>query len=202
MRKINKLGEPDSWRIYRETPGVVYSATEDLRKSLLKEQGYICAYCMSPIKIKGSRVEHLKCRERYPELALSYNNMVLCCPGCINGEEHCDRLKKALDLSFSPLDSLVERSISYETKSGKIKSSNGTWNDEMNTVLNLNNAMLQLNRSEVIEGLVAALSQLKWKRAKIKSKISEYESFDADGKLKPYCGVVIWYLKKRLREFD
>ena len=87
MRKINKGPEPVKWKQYCKTPGVKYQSIPELRDSLLKEQGYICAYCMRKIPHKDknstedSRIEHIKCREKYPEEELAYSNMVICCPG-------------------------------------------------------------------------------------------------------------------------
>lgn len=39
------------------------------------------------------RVEHMKCRELHDDLKLEYRNMVICCPGHIGEDDHCDRLK-------------------------------------------------------------------------------------------------------------
>ena len=46
MILITKNKEPKEWTEYRNTPGVDYQAIPELVQSLLKEQGYICAYCM------------------------------------------------------------------------------------------------------------------------------------------------------------
>ena len=37
-------------------------------------------------------------------------------------------------------------------------------------------------------------------KAKIEEKLEEWLNPDANGKLKPYCGIVIWYLQKKLRQ--
>ena len=79
MILINKNKEPKEWTEYRTTPGVDYQAIPELVDSLLKEQGYICAYCMRRIPQRDKlydkdgisfsltkedhRVEHVKCRE-------------------------------------------------------------------------------------------------------------------------------------------
>lgn len=49
MIKIAKNKEPKEWTEYRNTPGVDYQSIPELVESLLKEQGYICAYCMRRI---------------------------------------------------------------------------------------------------------------------------------------------------------
>ena len=109
MILITKNKEPKEWTEYRNTPGVDYQAIPELVQSLLKEQGYICAYCMRRIPTKDKiykkdgvnfvytnedhRVEHIKSREQHNDLKLDYTNMVVCCPGHIGAQDHCDRLK-------------------------------------------------------------------------------------------------------------
>jgi len=100
MIRINKGQEPNEWLQYRLTPGAKYEAIPELSGALLLEQGYICAYCMRRIPVKDknssetSRIDHIKCREHYPELELDYNNMIICCPGSIDSNFHCDRKKE------------------------------------------------------------------------------------------------------------
>ncbi|NDV66616.1 hypothetical protein [Bacteroides sp. 224] len=207
MKKINKGTEPKAWKQFRETPGVTeYVANDALRESLLEEQGYICAYCMRRIPVRDkisnetSRIDHLKCRDNYPDLQLDYNNMVICCPGCINGDDHCDKLKGNKEITFSPFEIHLENSISYSTKDGHIKSSNVQWNKELEEVLNLNNHMLKLNRRQAIEGLRSVLEKSKWSKSVLQMQLQKWESFDKNHHLKPYCGVIIWYLRKKLHK--
>ena len=131
MIKINKGNAPASWTQYRNTPGVVYQATDDLRLALLSEQGYICAYCMRTIPVKDlgnnetSRIDHIKCRADHPDLELEYTNMVICCPGFIDGNEHCDKSKGNSSISLPLFNFTLQNSITYSSKDGTIKSSNG-----------------------------------------------------------------------------
>ena len=98
MRKIDKRPEPKVWVEYRQTPGAKYEAISELRSSLLEEQGYVCAYCMRRIPVKDrnsnetSRIEHVLSREKHPDRELDYHNMVICCPGAISSDFHCDKL--------------------------------------------------------------------------------------------------------------
>ena len=111
MILINKNQEPKEWTEYCSTPGVTYQSIPELVDALLKEQGYICAYCMRRIptkdKIEGKltsedhRIEHIKCRENHEDLQLKYNNMLICCPGHIGEDEHCDRKKGNQERSMS-----------------------------------------------------------------------------------------------------
>jgi len=207
MIKINKGNEPATWTQKKETPGFVkYEPTDDLRKKLLKEQGSICAYCMReiPTKDKGvretSKIEHVKSRDDRPDLQLDYNNMVICCPGYLNADAHCDKSKGKLSVTFSLFNNVFPDTISYSVKNGTISSGNTTWNKEINDMLNLNNSLLAYNRLYVLEGIKTVIEKKKWKKAKIEEKLEKWLNPDADGKLKPYCGIVIWYLQKKNRQ--
>ena len=206
MITINKDNEPVAWTAYRNTPGATYQAIEPLRTALLVEQGYICAYCNRDIPVtksenrETSRIEHIQCRENYPQRQLDYYNMVVCCPGFIDSTEHCDKSKKNHNISFTPFNPAVQQSISYGSKEADIKSSNGTWDNEINTILKLNNKLLKKNRNETLDGVRAVLDKKKWSRAQIENKLLEWSNKDNEGKYKPYCGIVIWYLEKKLRQ--
>ena len=207
MITINKGIEPVDWTTYRTTPGVTYSAIASLRTALIEEQGYICAYCNRDIPVsksenkETSRIEHIQCRDIYPSRQLDYTNMVACCPGFIDGTEHCDKSKENHHISFTPFNPNVHRSISYGSKEATIKSSNGIWDNEINTILKLNNKLLKKNRNETIGGVRAVLEKSKWRKAEIEAKLNEWNTKDGQGKYKPYCGVVIWYLEKKLKQF-
>lgn len=208
MIRINKGTEPIEWTRKKATPGFTeYEPIPELRDALLKEQGFICAYCMREIPVKKkdsnlsetSKIEHIKCRERNPDLQLDYSNMVICCPGYIDSTEHCDKSKGNLDITFNIFHPSLQNSISYLTKDGTIKSSNPQWNDEISSILSLNNSMLKINRKDVLDGVIMALEKKKWRPAEISSKLESWKSKDTKGKMKPYCGIVIWFLERRLK---
>lgn len=204
MRKINKSTEPTSWTEYRLTPGATYTATADLRNSLLREQGYLCAYCMRRIPVRDSstreesKIEHICSRSADPSLELDYNNMVICCPGKIDGKSHCDTAKESRNITFSLFDPFLEESIKYNIKNGLISSSNSSWNNEFNDILNLNNKLLCLNRRETIEGIINVISSKKYNKSKIRKLLEKHKERDGDGKFREYCGIVIWYLNKKM----
>ena len=206
MIRINKGHEPAEWTDYRETPGAVYHAIPELRDALLTEQGYLCAYCMRRIPAKApdnsdtARIEHIQPRKSHADRQLDYTNMVICCPGFINSSEHCDKSKKSQEISFTPFNIHVQNSITYSTKDGTLQSSDAGWNTEMNDVLCLNNNLLKINRSQVLEGIRAILEKKKWKRAELENQLHHWSNPNADGKRSPYCGIVIWYLEKKLRQ--
>ena len=212
MKKIIKSVEPNELREYRETtPNASYDAMpskKELRKSLLAEQGYICAFCMRRIPYKDSseketsKIAHLKSRSKYPEkeMCLNYENMVICCSGAINIDYHCDKKQGNEDILFSLFREPLFTTLKYSSKDGTISSTNIQYNTEIKDVLNLNNALLKSNRKAVITEVITALDATKWSKNRMTELLSFWNNKDNEGKYKPYCGIVTWYLQKKLNQ--
>ena len=134
---------------------------------------------------------------------LAYGNMILCCDGDIehDGNVHCDNSKGEQPISFTPFDGAAMNTISYSSKDGSIKSSNSQYNEEFNKVLNLNHTRLAGNRKAVIDGLIVAMGKGSWRKSDIEHKIDYYRNRSTTGLLHPYCGVAIWFLEKRLKQY-
>ena len=140
MILINKNSEPHSWTERRMTPGASYEPTPDLRKALLDEQGYICAYCMRRISDNTpdtagsmSKIEHILSQDNHEDKQMEYSNMVICCDGDIDGNGlHCDSSKGSKDLACSPLSPSAMATIKYHPSDGLIKSTNPIYDDEIN----------------------------------------------------------------------
>lgn len=208
MIRINKGTEPIEWTRKNKTPGLTnYEAIPELRDALLDEQGYLCAYCMRRIphkdkfELHDSKIEHIKSRTNFPSLQRKYDNMVICCSGNINGNHHCDKSKKSQDIIFSPFDNVLLQTITYSSKDGEIKSSQQNMNNDLNIVLGLNNGMLKANRFQELQGIISVLDKKKWKKSQLEIKLEEWSKLSNKGKLKPYCGIVIWYLEKKLKQY-
>ena len=216
MIKITKGAEPAEWVKEKQTPGITFeTARKDaLRQALLQEQGGLCGYCMRRISFAAgtktdTRIEHLKPRtlslaEGKPEETLAYGNMILCCNGNIDGDRnlHCDASKAESELHFQPFDDAAIATISYSSKDGRIKSSNTDYDNDLDKVLNLNHPRLTANRLAVIKGLVKEMSRKKtWKKTDITHKLAYYSTRTAGGQLHEYCGVIIWFLNKKLHQF-
>lgn len=209
MILIRKTKEPKSWTSHRNTPGADYEANEDLRKALLADQGYLCAYCMRriPKKDEGSdetsRIEHIIPQESLSRKErMDFSNLVICCPGALEGVEgkktHCDRHKGKRKISFSLFDPVFIDSLNYNND-GTIVSTNETWNKEINNILNLNISLLKKCRKEVKKGIITVLGKRKWTKADILALQKIYESKDSDGHYVQYCGIGRWYLSKKVR---
>ena len=213
MIHINKNSEPDAFRRYHNSnfarfddmPGEVKS---ELRKSLLNEQGYICAYCMSRIKEDDAvKIEHYQARNASNELI--YTNLFAVCNGNEGQRREyqiCDTRKGQEILRINPLHESDIRTISYKTD-GTIWSSNTDFDTDLNHILNLNceNTYLKANRKAAIDAIVKRLTRLKpgesaenlLRRLKVM-----YEAKDAQGEYKPYVGAILWCINKRLKKYQ
>lgn len=212
MILIKKSKEPKRWIQYRQTPGVTFQPIHELKDSLLKEQGFICAYCMRRIPVvdknsnENHRIEHILSQDHYPNESLKYSNMVICCPGHIGDEDHCDKKKGNADISFSPFDKNFIQTLSYTT-SGNIKSSNPQYDKELNEVLNLNTKLLLQNRKMMIDELIKQVNtnfnnNKPIAKGFLKKMISRYsQTYNDNGmqKYHEYCGVARYYLENKLK---
>ena len=91
-----------------------YSEKDDLREVLLKDQEFLCCYCMrrvqSPTEEK-MKIEHFKPYSIYngtngkPDLTLEYTNLFASCKGGEGGPKnllHCDKTKKNSEIKLNP----------------------------------------------------------------------------------------------------
>ena len=114
MRAIQKGTEPTSLARHRSSSSGDYVADYDnyqhkdeLRQSLVTEQGKICCYCMQRIEPteNGMKIEHWHSQRHYPTERLDYANLL---GACLGGEgqppnqQHCDTRKGESELSKNP----------------------------------------------------------------------------------------------------
>lgn len=209
MISIAKRREPTSLQQYRLQSNVQYdgpnftSVKADIRTQLLKEQGYLCAYCMQritddPLKTK---IEHWHSQATYPNEQLNYSNMLAVCSGNTQGCLHCDTKKANNDIQYNPSVPAhrIESKIKYSAN-GKIESSEADFDQALNNILGLNCARLVENRKETLEAVRIGLSIKAGTRtqAEINASINQWSSIDGDGYKKPYYGVALYFLRKRL----
>jgi len=209
MKHINKGKEPASLLAHRKKIHADYDnyvEKDDLRDSLLEEQGHICCYCMQRISINQMKIEHRKSQSQYPELQLNYCNLLGACKGN-DGEpkhlpRHCDTSKGEQEITINPVDKLknCEKLIKYRNN-GRIYSDDPVIDKELNKIMILNTQTLVNNREAIIDQIKEDITRIKgktaaWPISEVKKKIQQYES-QTDGKYKPYCQVVVYFLKKR-----
>lgn len=152
MLHIKKEREPSSLVGYKKQKGASYKDLDslvriDIKNSLLKEQGYLCAYCMSRISLDGTSgdkmtIEHFHPISDFPKLQLDYNNLLAVCSGGSDRNKDksltCDKHKcnKYL-LHIDPQKMNNVEKIKYKTD-GVIFSDDEGVETELNNVLNLN----------------------------------------------------------------
>lgn len=185
-----------------------------LKKSLLKSQGYICAYCMR--RIDGpddAKLEHI-----YPQSrsiaegnlgqTLDYGNMLAVCKGGDgdlgrpHGEQTCDTHKRGAVLSINP-SSQDDIDTIYYLSNGEIGSSNAAFDDDLCKTLNLNceAAYLPQNRRQVYASLQRAIAKRaprthEAKREFARRKLAALEASDYK---EPFVGVMLYRLKRWAR---
>ena len=226
MKQIIKTVEPQSLIQHRANQpsffdNLPHAAKEDLRQSLLSEQGYICCYCMKRIPEKvekdgivsyDMKVEHYKCQDFHEDLQLNYRNLF---GACIGNEgqpsriQTCDTKKGNKELTINLLINApcCENLFKYNAE-GEIMSvdDNNEINRQLNEVLNLNMQTLKDGRSEIyleVQRKVEAHSrQLGSKQLRVNYIEREKQDWltPRDKKLKQYCMIAVYYLNKKIKQ--
>ncbi len=215
MILITKQTEPVSLREHRNTPGADFDGLEksELRRSLLEEQGYLCAYCMRRIR-QGNKVkiEHYQARNELNEL--EYRNLLAVCGGnetlMINGGKvdpkrfTCDTMKKENQLHINPQSCSDIETVYYDNQ-GRIYSTNEVYQKDLDVVLNLNDeyGYLVSNRKAALYSLMQKLSGLKAGQDAegLLRKLEKYcYTLNSAGEYPEYVGILRWYLKRQMRK--
>ncbi len=200
MRTIVKQNEPRSLSEHKSKFNAAFdnipTATKDaLKDCLLREQGAICCYCMRRISRDTMRVEHWKCQRHNPGLELDYSNLLAACHGNPGQEATCDVRKKDRDLKYNPASFDVESIIAYR-KDGTIRSSDMEFDRQLNEVLNLNWSVFKNNRKGTLDACIERVQR--WNKRELERLVEQYSRSDASNQLKPFSGVVLFFLRKRL----
>jgi uncharacterized protein (TIGR02646 family) len=205
MKLIIKGNEPDAWKAYYNTEGVTKytSPNSELKHALLKDQGYICCYCMSRISFDKMVVEHFKSRDNHKEkrFQFGFDNLLASCTGNFHTDKHCDCRKKSEELTINPTDikNNCESIIGYKWSDGGLTYPPQYKND-IEEILNLNNPVLKRNRKEVLEAITSVLSLKKFSKSECQKQLKKFKEPNNEGKLQPYCIVGIRFLEKKLRQ--
>lgn len=205
MRAIQKGNEPHSftqhWLTYHAGYDN-YDQKDELRASLVAEQRGICCYCMQRIRPQVGRmkIEHWHCQELHLREQLNYANLLGAClgnEGQPQKEQHCDTRKGNAALSRNPAnpDDPIEVLVHY-LGNGWIASSDPQFERELNEVLNLNLPFLVNNRKAVLDGFMRSLPPGTLSKAVWQKKLKEWSEAQEP---REYCGVVIYWLRKKLR---
>ncbi len=216
MLYIEKGKEPDSLTRYKKQRHAYFDGfreKDDIRKKLLEEQGYLCAYCMRRIDIRHMKIEHWYPENELEEIErLDYRNMLASCTGHIDGTngkkaDTCDAAKKGKVIVVNPQDKSTLRTIKYRS-SGEIYSEDKVINGDINETLNLNSKehLLILNRKQLLRQVIAELSDMQnkgiWGKRILERVKQKYMEKDGMGRKKEYAGVAIWYIDRKLKNVN
>jgi uncharacterized protein (TIGR02646 family) len=210
MRNIQKTTEPKSLTQHRcntHSNYENYAKKEDIRRSLVAEQRGVCCYCMQRIhpNPEDMKIEHWQCQDQYPKRQLDYDNLLGACLGSegkSKRNQHCDTRKGDNDISFNPADPFhdVESKLQF-LGDGTIQSNDVQFNQEINDVLNLNESSLTRNRKVILNALQQGFMSGNPSKAAIEKELRKWNGDDG-GDLEPFCQVVIYYLRKKLKRLS
>lgn len=188
-------------------------------KSLMEEQGHLCAYCMRripderelPVDIDPVTIEHWFPRNppthEEKGQGLDYTNMFAVCSGN-RGRKNtrklrdltCDAKRKDTypQLTLNPCDSVTLANIQYK-ENGEMFSTDPAVQDDITVKLNLNcisdSVQLPESRRKVLEALQSELPMGDEEETKeYCTSVLEMFEQEIDPKSE-YSGIIIWWLK-------
>lgn len=127
MLKVNKRSEPEEFTKYKKKNKVInwkdFTSESGIKKllkeALLEEQeNSCCPYCEIEISLNNSQIEHIKPKDKFPELLIDYDNLIACClerKRCGNSKAN-----KWEELFINPVTENPEDYFEYDIKTGKI----------------------------------------------------------------------------------
>ncbi len=208
MRAIRKGGEPASLTEHRAATGTDYDGYRDkatLRVCLVREQRGLCCYCLSRIhpEYNKMKIEHWHSQDRYEGERLDYSNLLGTCmgnQGLPGKDQHCDARKGDRELSRNPANPShrIEDAIQC-LGDGKIASSDPIFDREINDVLKLNLKFLQNNRKATLIAFQRLLGRGQLSRPSLERLLRQWNGEEDAGELQPFCQVVVYWLRKRLK---
>jgi len=206
MRATQKRSEPSSLTQHKRLPHADYDNyhhKDELRFALVAEQKGICCYCMQRIRPNAAhmKIEHWHCQALYPNDQLDYANLLGACRGNEGQpkyQQHCDTHKGNDSLLYNPANPAhrIEDRVRY-LGDGRIVSSDSQFDQELNTVLNLNIRTLINNRKATLDAFKQRLQRGRLSQSTLQRMMRNWSDAEGEG-LRPYCGVVIYWLRKRL----
>lgn len=231
MRQIVKSPEPFHFQKWKKDFRMVNGrdATYDdlrgtseyfeLKKSLLKEQGFICCYCEKQIgqhsNLKDCDIEHFM--PRHPDkrflsaeecaicedAQLTYANLFASCKGELaDCADHCNHKKDNwfdFKVCISPSDSRINGVFGFKL-SGKIYVVNPIV-QEMEKHLNLNSYVLEEQRKVAFETVMETEFEdedLLEDKDYVETIIEDYDNMQG-GKYAEFCSMITYCLRKYYR---
>ncbi len=205
MKYIKKGKEPNSLTEYRLQEYAYYDGYQErdqLKDALLKEQKYICCYCMQRISKDKMKIEHWQPQSKFPELQLAYSNLLAACLGNESQPkhlQHCDTYKANSEIKVNPTQLICESIIKFRTN-GEIYADDFEINKDLQETLNLNYEGLIKNRKITLDIALKNLMDKNkgtWNKEILQREIDKLDNIN-NAEYKAYCQIVIYHLKKKL----
>lgn len=167
LKYIEKQSPPQSFLQYSSSRGASFEdlsknhleIKQELRCSLVEEQGHICCYCGCRIKTTDAIVEHLNPRQKYPKLQLEYFNLLASCDGGQSkrsiGKEYpscCDDHKSNDLIKVHPLLADCESRFIFDEDGDIICAPDDDEAKQAIEILNLKSPALRHRRKAAIAG--------------------------------------------------
>lgn len=196
----NKKPIPKSLEDFRKSPHANYNDFKDksgLRKILLEEQGSVCAYCLQPISEDNMKIEHWAPQSKHPEKQLDYYNLLAVCKGQEGKTpdlQHCDTRKGNQEITINPTKENCETLVQLHPN-GRLFSPVQNVQNEIDTILNLNQKFLVKYRQDLLQRLNTAYRQKKGDIKFLKEKLNEY----TEKPYKPFARFVRDWLGKKIK---
>lgn len=186
-----------------------------IKKALLNEQGYLCAYTMKRVSSESCHIEHIKpeslCREHLRQgietpSDLDYSNMVACFPkdGMSAQTRYGAQYKNDWwddngSEFISPLAANCESHFSFNMK-GEIAGNSNAAKKTID-VLKLDHEVLVADRKRAIESFIFDKNQKPMSKAKAQTAIHEIIQLHS-GKYPEYCVTIKFALQEHIARID
>lgn len=200
MLNIRKGKEPSCLASLRTTQGADWGSVHrdekaEMRAAALREQGFLCAYCMRRIG-DSTTMEHWDARATGAD-PFRWADLLAVCPGDLGGVPHCDRSKKATSISLHPArpDCDVEALV-HVLPDGRLVCEE---HQEDLDALNLNHATLRQNRRILIDVVVARCRGASLQE--LRRAVSRYEATDG-GERPEYAAAALAILRPALQRAE
>lgn len=220
MRHIAKGREPRELVAWRAQPGAAWdgggftTVKDEIRKALVRDQAYLCAYCMRRIDAEpepgaappslAMKVEHWRPQSRAPELALAWSNLLGVCNGGVGvppADQTCDTRKGDHEIVLDPQSRVHIATLSCRS-TGRLVSSVPRLQEDLDLRLGLNHRILVSERRGVIDRAIAWLhahfADQGFRRGVLRA-IAQAEAPHA-GRAPAFCGTLRLWARGRFRD--
>jgi len=211
MRKIVKMPEPRAFTEHKLSEGALYEnipsrCKNELREQLVMEQRGLCCYCLNRIRpgdgrtVPPMKIAHWHSQTLHDDEQLVYLNLLGACMGNEkNLPSHCDTSQGDRDIRYNPADPAhhIETRIKY-LSDGTVHSDETEFQAELENVLNLNAKFMIGRRRDVLEDFQESLGQRTLMDENWEELLSDWNGNAHSGELRPYCQIVVDYIRKKL----